>query len=618
MPYLVLEHLEKETRWTVSINDDSFVIGRSRNAAVCIRDLSVSKKHVRVDRRSGRYRFLDLGSKNGTYINDFRRSRGPLHDGDELRVGKIRITFYKECRSLDEISTPTPRTAEQTNGEHPGKPEGPAAPLKMPENAAAGQPESGSGEPPIFGEDTLLVDAEHAESGAKQPALQDDLPAAGSRQPDADDELPVLELVELPDDAPATDSKPPVAERAEDRRSPENDQGAGSGVSVKRGRSPTPGRSPRPPRTVPRVVRRGRGRAVGRRQRSRTGAVSPDRADWEISPSELDDRATSTWRWSTAALLLASFICLLAGFLLGRLSVGSPKKLEEEQSKPASPMVERQSDLSPSADEETVDATALLNESERVARAPPPELGPGTGERTDDSSPASLHLILGTRADLADPETSRRALVRLFLDVLKRPPTRGDVRELLPLSHDERWQRVQGLASAGQEAPVKDSVADATRRFLGRPASASESERLLAAVGGDPSRLGALLASSRLYASPDHRRERSEIQLARSLWVDLLDLVPTDENTAAVRQELANEDFVLVVRTLLFSARGEATQPKSGEDLGSWCRELYARVLLRFPAQQELETAIAVVEGGAEGWKTVTQELVSREEYRQY
>jgi hypothetical protein len=96
VPTLILEHLEKQRRWILEVEEAAFDIGRSRAARVSIADVSVSRRHLRIEQSRGRYRFRDLGSINGTYVNDLRLSEGPLHDGDELRIGKVRIHFFRE------------------------------------------------------------------------------------------------------------------------------------------------------------------------------------------------------------------------------------------------------------------------------------------------------------------------------------------------------------------------------------------------------------------------------------------------------------------------------------------------------------------------------------------
>jgi pSer/pThr/pTyr-binding forkhead associated (FHA) protein len=41
----------------------------------------------------GRFTIEDQGSLNGTYVNRRRIESSPLSDGDELQIGKYRLTF---------------------------------------------------------------------------------------------------------------------------------------------------------------------------------------------------------------------------------------------------------------------------------------------------------------------------------------------------------------------------------------------------------------------------------------------------------------------------------------------------------------------------------------------
>jgi diguanylate cyclase (GGDEF)-like protein len=68
--------------------DQPLVIGRGEDTDIRIQDNSVSRRHARVEPGSEGYMVLDLGSTNGTFVND--KGIGgptPLHDGDYLRVG---------------------------------------------------------------------------------------------------------------------------------------------------------------------------------------------------------------------------------------------------------------------------------------------------------------------------------------------------------------------------------------------------------------------------------------------------------------------------------------------------------------------------------------------------
>ena len=60
-------------------------------------EAKVSRRHARITRRGEEYFIEDLGSTNGTFINRGRRllpgDRQPLHDGDEVIVGKTFLRF---------------------------------------------------------------------------------------------------------------------------------------------------------------------------------------------------------------------------------------------------------------------------------------------------------------------------------------------------------------------------------------------------------------------------------------------------------------------------------------------------------------------------------------------
>ncbi len=68
-------------------------IGRSPEAEVFLDDVTVSRNHaLLVRRRDGLY-IDDLGSLNGTYVNRHRIESHKLQDGDELQVGKYKLTY---------------------------------------------------------------------------------------------------------------------------------------------------------------------------------------------------------------------------------------------------------------------------------------------------------------------------------------------------------------------------------------------------------------------------------------------------------------------------------------------------------------------------------------------
>jgi pSer/pThr/pTyr-binding forkhead associated (FHA) protein len=68
-------------------------VGRSPDCDVFLDDVTVSRRHALVVRRDGRFFIEDKGSLNGTFLNRRRIESGSLEDGDELQIGKYKLTF---------------------------------------------------------------------------------------------------------------------------------------------------------------------------------------------------------------------------------------------------------------------------------------------------------------------------------------------------------------------------------------------------------------------------------------------------------------------------------------------------------------------------------------------
>jgi hypothetical protein len=77
-----------------SLDRETVTIGREPSADVFLDDVTVSRNHAVITRLPAGTALRDLGSLNGTYVNR-RRIEGEevLEDGDELQIGKFRLTF---------------------------------------------------------------------------------------------------------------------------------------------------------------------------------------------------------------------------------------------------------------------------------------------------------------------------------------------------------------------------------------------------------------------------------------------------------------------------------------------------------------------------------------------
>lgn len=91
------------------ISPDGLGLGRSSDNQVFIDDLAVSGHHARisVSEQEGEqvYTIEDLGSTNGTFVNETRVEQQILHHGDAVRIGWAIFTFFDENeKGLDKTS----------------------------------------------------------------------------------------------------------------------------------------------------------------------------------------------------------------------------------------------------------------------------------------------------------------------------------------------------------------------------------------------------------------------------------------------------------------------------------------------------------------------------------
>ncbi len=82
---------------------DFAIVGRTEGATVRLADTSISRQHASIRRENGGFWLVDLGSANGSYVNNVALT-GPriLRDGDRVQFGTAVLTFREATSSQTE------------------------------------------------------------------------------------------------------------------------------------------------------------------------------------------------------------------------------------------------------------------------------------------------------------------------------------------------------------------------------------------------------------------------------------------------------------------------------------------------------------------------------------
>jgi hypothetical protein len=104
-PRLVVERAPGHTPGMEYDVGPGALIGRGDQAEIRLDDPHCSSQHARLVREGGVVVLEDLGSTNGTYLNEeLLGGPTPLHEGDRVRIGDSEFTFQESCC----CASPTP------------------------------------------------------------------------------------------------------------------------------------------------------------------------------------------------------------------------------------------------------------------------------------------------------------------------------------------------------------------------------------------------------------------------------------------------------------------------------------------------------------------------------
>lgn len=87
----------------VPLEREAYVIGREPGCDIVLPLASISRQHARLEREGQIWRIVDLGSLNGTWVNDVA-AHGPLADGDKIRLDRFPLIFRDPSSSWQCLS----------------------------------------------------------------------------------------------------------------------------------------------------------------------------------------------------------------------------------------------------------------------------------------------------------------------------------------------------------------------------------------------------------------------------------------------------------------------------------------------------------------------------------
>ncbi|MCC7474297.1 MAG: FHA domain-containing protein [Pirellulales bacterium] len=125
----------------IPLKKSEFLIGRAKECALRAGSEAISRQHCAITRHADRYTVRDLGSRNGTFVNDHLITQEvPLEAGCELRVGPLRFRVDK----IEEAAALTAPTTAPASGTSTSEAVGATTPLPSPAMS-----EKGRKQPPV-------------------------------------------------------------------------------------------------------------------------------------------------------------------------------------------------------------------------------------------------------------------------------------------------------------------------------------------------------------------------------------------------------------------------------------------------------------------------------------
>ena len=101
----ILVHLDKRVELQRHFMPPYMIVGRDHTCELVLQSQSISRRHAKLSWTRGRFLVEDLGSVNGTTVNDQRIKRTVLSPGDRVGMGVYEVKLVAQPEEIDLKST---------------------------------------------------------------------------------------------------------------------------------------------------------------------------------------------------------------------------------------------------------------------------------------------------------------------------------------------------------------------------------------------------------------------------------------------------------------------------------------------------------------------------------
>ena len=113
--FLIVMHQQSQKPLSaLRLNARSAIIGRSPKVDICLLDKSVSRRHAHLELIQSGVVIQDLGSRNGTFVQERRIQTVTVKPGQRIRFGSVSMLLSQQLEVGSEDETTDPRSIKST------------------------------------------------------------------------------------------------------------------------------------------------------------------------------------------------------------------------------------------------------------------------------------------------------------------------------------------------------------------------------------------------------------------------------------------------------------------------------------------------------------------------